>query len=82
MATGTTIIQDAAELRVKESDRLTAMAQELSKMGAQVSERPDGLEIVGGQKLSGNEVDSYDRSPNRHEPGDRCPGSRWHHGDR
>jgi 3-phosphoshikimate 1-carboxyvinyltransferase len=60
MATGTTIIQDAAELRVKESDRLTAMAQELTKMGAQVSERPDGLEIVGGYKLIGNEVDSYD----------------------
>ena len=58
-AEGTTVIKDAAELRVKESDRLAVMASELSKMGAKVTERPDGLEITGGQPLQGAEVDSY-----------------------
>jgi 3-phosphoshikimate 1-carboxyvinyltransferase len=59
-AQGTTVIRDAAELRVKESDRLMAMAKELTKMGAKVSERPDGLEITGGTPLTGATVESYD----------------------
>ena len=58
-AEGTTVIKDAAELRVKESDRLTAMATELGKMGAEVTEFPDGLEITGGNPLTGTDVDSY-----------------------
>jgi 3-phosphoshikimate 1-carboxyvinyltransferase len=58
-ASGTTIIRDAAELRVKESDRLAAMAMELNRMGAKVTELPDGLEITGGTTLTGTEVDSY-----------------------
>jgi 3-phosphoshikimate 1-carboxyvinyltransferase len=58
-ATGTTIIQDAEELRVKESDRIAVMAHQLNAMGAQVRERPDGLEIVGGQSLQGAQVDSH-----------------------
>lgn len=58
-AQGTTIIRDAAELRVKESDRITVMAQQLNKMGAKVTELPDGMEIVGGTALVGAEVDSY-----------------------
>lgn len=58
-AKGTTIIKDAAELRVKESDRLTAMACELNRMGARVTELPDGLEIVGGTPLQGTAVSSY-----------------------
>jgi 3-phosphoshikimate 1-carboxyvinyltransferase len=58
MAKGTTIIRDAAELRVKESDRLSVMATQLTKMGAKVTEHPDGLEIIGGTVLSGAEVDS------------------------
>ena len=58
-AEGTTVIKDAAELRVKESDRLTAMATELGKMGAEVTEFPDGLEITGGNSLTGTDVDSY-----------------------
>jgi 3-phosphoshikimate 1-carboxyvinyltransferase len=58
MAKGTTIIRDAAELRVKESDRLAVMATQLIKMGAKVTEHPDGLEIIGGTVLSGAEVDS------------------------
>ncbi len=58
-ASGTTVIRDAAELRVKESDRLAAMAQGLSQMGVTVREHPDGLEIDGGASLVGAEVDSY-----------------------
>jgi 3-phosphoshikimate 1-carboxyvinyltransferase len=58
-AKGTTVIRDAAELRVKESDRIQAMATELNHLGARVSELPDGLEIVGGTPLRGTQVDSY-----------------------
>jgi 3-phosphoshikimate 1-carboxyvinyltransferase len=58
-AEGTTVIQDAEELRVKESDRIAVMANQLNAMGAQVSELPDGMEIVGGQSLTGTEVDSF-----------------------
>lgn len=58
-ATGKTIIRDAEELRVKESDRLAVMAQQLGQMGVAISERPDGLEIVGGTGLQGAEVDSF-----------------------
>ncbi|MEM7727596.1 MAG: 3-phosphoshikimate 1-carboxyvinyltransferase [Cyanobacteria bacterium P01_A01_bin.45] len=58
-AEGTTVIKDAAELRVKESDRITVMAQQLTKMGAKVTELPDGMEITGGTPLVGCDVDSY-----------------------
>jgi 3-phosphoshikimate 1-carboxyvinyltransferase len=58
-ATGTTIVRDAEELRVKESDRITVMATQLNKMGAQVSELPDGMEITGNTPLTGTEVDSH-----------------------
>lgn len=58
-ARGTTVIRDAAELRVKESDRITAMATQLNRMGAKVTELPDGLEITGGTPLTGTDVDSY-----------------------
>jgi 3-phosphoshikimate 1-carboxyvinyltransferase len=57
-AEGTTIISDAEELRVKESDRLATMAQVLSAMGAEVKERKDGLEITGPSKLRGATVQS------------------------
>jgi 3-phosphoshikimate 1-carboxyvinyltransferase len=57
-AKGTTVIKDAAELRVKESDRLAVMADQLGKMGANITELPDGLEIPGGQTLKGAELDS------------------------
>lgn len=59
LAEGTTIIRDAAELRVKESDRLAVMAAQLTRMGARVTELPDGLEITGGTPLVGAEVDSH-----------------------
>ncbi|MCZ2200695.1 3-phosphoshikimate 1-carboxyvinyltransferase [Cylindrospermopsis raciborskii] len=58
-AKGTTVIKDAAELRVKESDRITVMAQQLNKMGARVTELADGMEITGGASLVGTQVDSY-----------------------
>src|SRR5436309_15155464 len=40
-------IRDAAELRVKESDRITALAENLRRMNAKVEERPDGLKVSG-----------------------------------
>ncbi len=52
-AEGTTVIRDASELRVKESDRLMASRVELSRMGAEVEELDDGLRITGGRALSG-----------------------------
>jgi 3-phosphoshikimate 1-carboxyvinyltransferase len=59
-ATGTTVIRDAAELRVKESDRIAVMAAQLAHMGAQITELPDGLEISGGlSMLQGATVDSH-----------------------
>lgn len=58
-AEGKTVIRDAAELRVKESDRLAVMASELSGMGAKITEQPDGLEIIGGLSLTGALTDSY-----------------------
>jgi 3-phosphoshikimate 1-carboxyvinyltransferase len=51
-------VRDAKELRVKESDRIAAMAGNLRLMGAEVEERDDGLKIPGGQKLHGAEIDS------------------------
>jgi 3-phosphoshikimate 1-carboxyvinyltransferase len=59
-ARGTTTIGDAAELRVKESDRLAVMATQLNCMGATVRELPDGLEITGETPLQGAQVDSHD----------------------
>ncbi|MBD2089590.1 3-phosphoshikimate 1-carboxyvinyltransferase [Microcoleus sp. FACHB-1515] len=59
VADGTTTIRDAAELRVKESDRLAVIAAQLQQMGVSVSEYPDGLDIVGGAALKGTEVDSH-----------------------
>ena len=59
-AEGTTVIEDAEELRVKESDRIVAMVKELTKLGANITERPDGMEIVGGKALHGTELESYD----------------------
>ena len=56
--TGGVEIRDARELRVKESDRIAAIAANLRAMGAQVEERDDGLKIPGNQKLRGAEIDS------------------------
>ena len=58
VATGKTVVRDAAELRVKESDRISALLTELSRMGAKCEEYPDGFAIEGG-RLSGAIVDSH-----------------------
>ncbi len=59
-AEGQTYVRDAGELRVKETDRLQVMTEELLKMGAQINETPDGFYIVGPQKLNGVEVYGHD----------------------
>lgn len=51
-------IRNARELRVKETDRIAAVAANLRAMGAKVEEREDGLLVPGGQKLRGAEIDS------------------------
>ena len=55
-ASGQTVIRDAAELRVKETDRIAVTAEFLRAMGATIEERPDGLVIQGGTPLRGAEV--------------------------
>ena len=52
-------VRDAKELRVKESDRIAAIATNLQAMGAEVEEREDGLRIPGGQILHGAEINSF-----------------------
>jgi len=54
-------IRDAAELRVKESDRIAALAENLRRMGASVEERPDGLKVEGRRagKLRGAEIEPH-----------------------
>ena len=54
LAEGKTIIKDAAELKVKESNRIKVMCEELSKLGVNVLETEDGMEIEGTNKLLGN----------------------------
>jgi 3-phosphoshikimate 1-carboxyvinyltransferase len=58
-AEGTTRITGAGELRVKESDRIAALAANLSRMGVPVREMPDGLEIEGRARLEGFAGDSW-----------------------
>ena len=52
-------IRDARELRVKETDRIAALAANLRAMGARVEERDDGLQVPGGQAMQGAQVDSF-----------------------
>jgi 3-phosphoshikimate 1-carboxyvinyltransferase len=59
VAKGKTVIKDAGELRVKESDRIATVANELSRLGAKIEPLPDGMVIHGGTLLSGTEVDSH-----------------------
>jgi len=59
LAKGKTVVFNAEHVRHKETDRLHAMAIELSKMGADIKEKPDGLEIIGG-RLHGADVKGYD----------------------
>ena len=58
-AKGTTVIKDARELRVKESDRVKTTVRELSRLGASIEERPDGMVIHGIGQLKGDRVRSH-----------------------
>ena len=58
-AKGTTIIKDAEELRVKESDRISATVESLKQFGANINETKDGMIIKGGNILSGTTVSSH-----------------------
>jgi len=59
LAQGTTTIRGAAELRVKETDRIAAVAQNLRAMGVTVEEFEDGMAITGGAKLRGATLPSF-----------------------
>ena len=58
-ARGVTVIRDAAELRVKESDRIATTVAELRRLGAEIEARPDGFVVQGPSPLVGSEVDSH-----------------------
>ena len=58
-ADGETIIRDATELRVKETDRIAALVSELNKIGGLITELPDGLIIHGSQQLAGGSCESW-----------------------
>ncbi len=58
-AQGTTVVREAAELRVKESDRIATVAAELRKMGADIEEHPDGMTVRGPTKLHGATVECH-----------------------
>ncbi|KAA0958203.1 3-phosphoshikimate 1-carboxyvinyltransferase [Planococcus sp. ANT_H30] len=58
-AEGTTVIRDAEELRVKETDRISAVVKELTKMGADIEATEDGMIIHGPTALTGAEMTSY-----------------------
>ena len=58
-AEGTTVIRDAQELKVKETNRIDATAQELNKLGAKIETTDDGLIIHGPTPLHGGNVDSH-----------------------
>lgn len=59
LATGKTLIKDAAELRVKETDRIAAVAANLRLMGVTVTEFDDGMEIEGGALLHGATIPTF-----------------------
>jgi 3-phosphoshikimate 1-carboxyvinyltransferase len=59
LAEGVTTIRDAGELRVKETDRIAAMASELGKLGALIEPTPDGMIITGRERLHGGVVTSH-----------------------
>jgi 3-phosphoshikimate 1-carboxyvinyltransferase len=58
-AEGTTVFSDAQELRYKESDRIAVVVEEMTKLGAQIDERPDGMAIGGNGRLVGGDGDSH-----------------------
>jgi 3-phosphoshikimate 1-carboxyvinyltransferase len=59
LAQGKTVIRNAEELRVKETDRIATVVENLRAMGAEVEEFEDGMEITGGRRLKGAELDCF-----------------------
>lgn len=59
LAQGKTVIRNAAELRVKETDRITTVVENLRAMGGEVEEFEDGMEITGGRPLKGATLDCF-----------------------
>lgn len=59
LAEGKTVIRDAKELRVRESDRISSLSANLRAMGVRVEEFFDGMEIEGGKGLRGARIDSF-----------------------
>ena len=59
LAKGTTIIKDAAELKVKESDRITAMCENLTNLGINATPTEDGMIIEGSDHICGGKIKSY-----------------------
>ncbi|EOP57009.1 3-phosphoshikimate 1-carboxyvinyltransferase [Bacillus nitratireducens] len=58
-AEGITVIKDAEELKVKETNRIDTVVDELGKLGAKIEATPDGMIIYGKQNLKGNTVNSH-----------------------
>lgn len=59
LADGTTVIKDAEELRVKESDRIAVVTENLKAMGADIQATPDGMIIRGGRPLHGCQIQTH-----------------------
>lgn len=53
------VVRDAKELRVKETDRIATVAENMRRMGVAIQETPDGMTVPGGQRLRGARVDSF-----------------------
>src|SRR5699024_9747856 len=58
-AKGKTVIKDAEELRVKETDRIAAVVEVLTTLGASVTATKDGMIIEGSQELTGGNISAY-----------------------
>ncbi|MBB6218078.1 3-phosphoshikimate 1-carboxyvinyltransferase [Anaerosolibacter carboniphilus] len=58
-AEGTTVIKDAQELKVKESNRIDALVTELKKIGVDIEQKEDGMVIRGGKGIKGGKINSY-----------------------
>jgi 3-phosphoshikimate 1-carboxyvinyltransferase len=58
-AEGVTTVREARELRVKETDRISAMAANLRKLGVTVEECDDGMDVTGVERLTGGSVESF-----------------------
>ena len=59
-AKGKTVIKNVANLRIKETDRLTALANELKKLGAEVIEEEDSLTVIPKENYNGVEIETYE----------------------